>query len=98
MSGVTVTDCQFTLLRACVEDEGLGEVRTDYSGRFMYGDECIGIDLASVSDFSTVLLNIAAEDRELARTLADSQRSDSMGLGVIVYFPGVKAPEQDDDE
>lgn len=98
MSALTLTDEQFDLLVAAVEDEGLGEVRTDYSGRFMYGDECIGIDLASVTDFSVVLLNVAARDREFAYTLADAERSDSMGFGVIVYFPGVKAPEQEDDE
>lgn len=97
MSSITITDRQFTLLRACTEDEGLGEVRTDYSGRGMYGDECIGIDLASVSDFSTILLNVADEDREFARSLADRQQSDSMGLGVIIYFPGLQAPESKED-
>lgn len=98
MSGVTITDDQFDLLVAAVEDEGLGEVRTDYSGRWMFGDECIGIDLASVTDFSVVLLNVAARDREFAYALADAERSDSMGFGVIVYFPGVKAPERDEDD
>ena len=96
MSALTLTEYQFDVLTDAVGTKG--EVSTDYSGRFMYGDECVGITLPSVDDFSLILVNVAFEDNELAAVLAESQRSDSMGLGVIVYFPGVKAPEQEDDE
>lgn len=72
------------------------EVRSNYSGRGMYGAECVGfvvnedVLLATVAE---MVAEIEDEDerQELAR-LFRRAKTDSMGRdSVIVYFPSVKA-------
>ena len=61
-----------------------GEIRTDYSGRGMFGDTCVGIVLKDEGDlfqFARLL------DDDLAELL-DNPRWDSMGLREIAYWPG----------
>mgnify|MGYP007100040836 FL=1 len=60
----------------------------NYSGRGMYGDTCVGFS----GDVSEMLLGIAATQVlgiGEARILATKAHTDSMGMGIIVYFPGV---------
>lgn len=73
---------------ATTADIPLESVRIDYSGRFMYGAECIGFDLDNASD--TMRLGaalFAVLDNEDAVGMMNDTRQDSMGLGIIVYFP-----------
>lgn len=79
-----------------------GELRTDYSGRSMYGRTCPGV----VVDCSAVRLMVALtgvlvreavvkdedteEAIELAEQLAEDMSTDNMGLGMIVYWPSWK--------
>lgn len=63
-------------------------VTTSYSGRGMFGEECVGVVADNMSE---VFLFMAAfgsigDDWDL---LATKARTDDMGKGVIVYFPGV---------
>jgi len=63
-------------------------VYPDYSGRGMYGAECVGWS----GDFDEVTLGIALAKVlgvDEAFYLADRASSDSMGRGVIVYLRGV---------
>ena len=77
-----------------------GSFRTDYSGRGMYGDSCIGFTVYSFSEAAQVLVTLAdTEDSstgerwyDLADSLARALKTDDMGRGTIVYFPGVTAP------
>lgn len=77
------------------------DIRTDYSGRGMYGTTCLGIVL---SDVTPIQLGVALVEAltadpddmgqvesawEAAADIARRARTDSMGLGSIVYFPGV---------
>lgn len=77
-------------------------VRPDgYSGRGMYGNTCAGITFDSVSQsfrFFTELGRIAVayedhDDESLESAagavldLVDAAATDSMGRGVIIYFP-----------
>jgi hypothetical protein len=86
-------------LDGMVDDDS---VRTDgYSGKGMYGNTCAGITFDSVSQsfrFFTELGRIAvayeADDDEALEAaagavldLVDAAATDSMGRGVIVYFP-----------
>jgi hypothetical protein len=73
-----------------------------YSGRAMYGKKCVGIDVeqgineAQVA--ADIMVSAAGMDPEdsagsIVERLIDFQsafsamRSDSMGLGIIIYFP-----------
>ena len=84
-----------------------GRFRTDYSGRGMSGEKCVGIDVYSAPEmmkFGIELTEILGRERALA--MARATRTDSMGRGMIVYFEGWQAPEgyrppapfDDDDE
>lgn len=65
-----------------------GSVRTDYSGRFMYGELCYGIDC---DNDVTVIELAGAEGLRGAKV-------DNMGKGYIVYWPSVKGvPEEVED-
>lgn len=63
-----------------------------YSGRGMFGANCIGVDLADHSEIFKVgaLLGslLAGQDEFDVRELSRSA-TDSMGRGVILYWPGL---------
>ena len=64
-----------------------------YSGRGMYGEYCLGIDCDNVTkcivDICIAIVNDENTDPcDLMELLRDA-RSDSMGLGAIVYFPNI---------
>ena len=60
-----------------------GKLRTDYSGRCMYGAECLGIDC----DDDTECLEEAA-----AAGIRGGSR-DNMGMGYIVYWQQYQTKE-----
>lgn len=76
-----------------IRDAG-GDFYERYSGRGMYGDECPGIEADNEAALLTVFVEIASEDLELARTLAKSARFDSMGRGMICYWPHITYPKE----
>ncbi len=60
-----------------------GEIVTGYSGRGMFGDECVGVVLQDEGDLFTFARQL---DDELAELLGNP-RWDSMGLREIAYWP-----------
>ncbi len=82
----------FQTITETLDDMGI-EYRS-YSGRGMYGAECLGIDCdrgdAASIPAKLVLELMAADEREAAETVAMARiRTDSMGLGQIVYFEDI---------
>lgn len=75
------------------------ELRTDYSGRGMYGDECVGIVCGQGEMGVAQLMIVAAlglDDEGLnwndvleAFDEGPEMHTDSMGLRTIVYWPSV---------
>lgn len=65
-----------------------------YSGRAMYGATCLGLvceQEGQLTEFIMALVEIAAE-RDVhidTRALTRGLRTDSMGLSMIGYWPGV---------
>lgn len=76
-----------TIFQQLVEDAGY-ETRS-YSGRGMYGKECLAI---VVPDALTAVQNIAHAAGEDGLTLS-APKSDSMGLETVVYWPNQKYTE-----
>lgn len=82
---------------------GVGDVRS-YSGRGMNGKRCVGVDLDQPSDVGALFaecIRHAAENPDDAEELADmagSYSQDSMGKGVIIYWPNIAWEGGDDDE
>ena len=62
-----------------------GEIYPDYSGRGMYGDECVGIILKDEGD----LFRFAGLLDDDFVELLGSPEWDSMGLREIAYWPKV---------
>jgi hypothetical protein len=70
------------LIQRICEEVG-GSFREDYSGRFMYGKTCVGIDTS---------------DPEMVYQLAEdygipAPTRDNMGLDWILYWPGISFPK-----
>lgn len=69
------------------------EVRS-YSGRGMYGDTCVAVTLGSYANAWTLALAIADVNNGNADLFGlPEPRSDSMGLGTVLYWPSLKWPE-----
>lgn len=72
------------------------DLSSDYSGRGMFGDECIGLT-GDVRDLMLFIARISTwhdvddDERDaLLEHLADNARSDNMGQSMIFYWPHVK--------
>jgi len=82
-------------------DEAEIETRS-YSGRSMYGKECLAVDLnKGLGDFIADVLyamqsQLGGEAHDEIAEAFRGMATDSMGRGIIVYFPGV--PFEVDDE
>ena len=73
----------------------------------MYGEECLAVTLGRGTDLGRLVsdvtdLIIDDDDREDIRAFGEAMRSlrqDSMGLGMVYYWPGIPfvgADEQED--
>jgi hypothetical protein len=72
-------------------NDDFDNVRTDYSGRGMFGDVCLGIDLDRRNDFNFIFSDVSKEmSEDFAGALGLRLTWDNMGLGWIAYFPGIK--------
>lgn len=76
------------------------DIRTDYSGRAMYGKTCLGIvtdmsgwGLAAEVRNALEYTSWAEEEDFLDYILTHEPRTDSMGRGTIYYWPGVQVIE-----
>lgn len=65
------------------------DIRTDYSGRGMFGETCFGI-VGGDQEYAGFLLELAEDDKKLAKRLADSVSTDSMGMETIYYWRSLK--------
>ena len=86
-------------LQELLEDNGV-ETRS-YSGRCMYGRTCLGVDCDGLEDLLiAVASGVNDDNREDVVYALRGLRSDSMGMGVIVYFPNVEYddPDAEDEE
>lgn len=79
--------------------EGAGYECRAYSGRGMYGKQCLGVDIdtnTNVFEFIADLIdaaNCASEHDDHLSVVLEAlrgSRTDSMGLGQIIYWPSVE--------
>ena len=66
-----------------------------YSGRGMYGAECPAIEAESESEIYSFFVELATVNEKMARQLAKSARVDSMGRGIICYWPSITYAKKD---
>lgn len=76
---------QLEAIKEIAEEVG-GTVRTNYSGRCMYGKQCFGVVARSAGDIIE-----AAASRGIKRA-----SQDSMGLGAIVYWQHIAGASEEE--
>lgn len=73
--------------------EAAGYDTRSYSGRGMFGRECLAVSIdVSESEFFSDLIDVT--DSSNIRIVSDAMRNvrtDSLGRGTILYFPSVPA-------
>lgn len=102
------------LREACAEHDL--KLTTTYSGRAMYGKQCIGFitdrycdrgafcsvfgALQDLKDHADSMGGDLEEQvEELFEAIASgTSKEDSMGLGQIIYFPMIEAPDAEEEE
>jgi len=67
---------------------------TPYSGRFMYGEYCLGIE-GRTPELLSLIFSLTDEHRKIARMLAwdATVAEDQMGFDTIFYWPLIALPE-----
>lgn len=89
------------LIITIADDYGL-EVRTDYSGRGMYGKTCMAVVGRDV-DFWQFTLALGGEfathdeGMEMLDMMGDPPSRDNMGLSMVWYWPGLQFAEEVND-
>lgn len=91
-----LTRIQLAQIKSIMTAQGIEvDVRTNYSGRGMYGAECVGFVLQNCVPYIFALANAIADAtiRDMNTTEYDqivaATEQDDMGLDTIIYFPGV---------
>lgn len=75
-----------------------------YSGRFMYGQQCLGMvcddPVGAILDLIEQAVNDGDDMDELREIIATlrNYRSDSLGLSTIVYWPSIIDTNPDPDD
>lgn len=70
-----------------------------YSGRAMYGEVCLGVDVDGPSDLLVAIAEGVTDDnREEVVAALERARHDAMGRGTVVYFPGTRFVGEEEDE
>lgn len=77
-----------TILNILQRSEPTAELRTDYSGRAMFGATCLGFVVSNPGIVgAAVALGLSVTELDPVALMATS-RQDDMGRDRIVYFPG----------
>lgn len=103
---ITVTPAQLAEIENMFDVDIEDEVRTDYSGRGMFGRSCLAYTGGSPTEFTAALALVILQSRggeegawelfEVIGEIGDGSH-DSMGRGSITYWPHITVTEGDDD-
>lgn len=84
-------------LQQIFEDAGVHT--RSYSGRAMYGSQCLAIVVADWRDvLYTIVEGVDDENRDALAEAVSKVKLDSMGREMVVYFPGIPFVDQEDGE
>lgn len=87
-----LTRIQLAQIKSIMTAQGINvDVRTNYSGRGMYGAECVGFVLQNRLSYIFSLANAIADVVIVNENTTEFENieQDDMGLDTIIYFPGV---------
>ncbi len=94
-----------------LEEAAVEGLRTDYRGRGMFGNMCLGFIIPSQTSVASIVARIfttamygvynvedTREKAEELEILFQGSRTDSMGRDTIMYFPRHKTSESEKEE
>lgn len=83
----------FELLEEVTTQDGIGRLRR-YSGRAMWGKECVAITGDYLNPFD-LALRLADRAEDFGFQIGDlpSPDTDSLGRGIVIYWPKIEWPE-----
>lgn len=93
-------EVKYEALEGAAYDAGLepdDAIRQSYSGRAMYGRECVGLVHHGQGELIRFALALVRQDENAEEWLPET-RSDSMGLNQITYWPDVTIEHEEEDE
>lgn len=75
---------------------------TEYSGRGMFGKTCLGVQIEGMNKLGSLLATIIGKIDDSNRVAVVEEicsiTTDSLGKGIIVYFPRVEFCKSDDED
>ena len=90
-------------LQTMIEYAGF-ETRS-YSGRSMYGKECLAVtsdeaapEVLTLLFEEVIMKHPSEEEKEAFAEALRGFKTDSMGRGTVIYWPNVKYVENEDEE
>jgi hypothetical protein len=89
-------DIDYGTLTGAAYDAGLDPeeaIRTDYSGRMMYGKACIGLVHDSLDELIDFIMRVREDLGE--EDALRGARQDSMGMSTITYWPNWSVSEEE---
>lgn len=95
------------LMFEVIEEHDLDDINIrSYSGRCMFGKECLGLVCDDIGEVLNVIFlmtqKASAQSKEFLledmETMIQNTCQDSMGRGIIVYWPDVKHDRADQDQ
>ncbi len=76
--------------------ESIGAEIRSYSGRCMYGEECLAVTDFDIGPlFAEILRSVDRDDVEEVAEAVESFKTDSLGRGTVIYFPGTPFYDED---
>jgi len=73
---------------AKIASKSNSKIYDGYSGRGMYGEQCVGFTVEGRNYASLTAAIVRSLDDDMADAMLGRLTTDSLGLGTIVYFPG----------
>lgn len=83
--------------------EAVGETPMSYSGRAMYGDRCVAVVPKMYESEASFILAVVADSFDVEEfgdilTALKGSRIDSMGRGIVIYWPTAPWPKDRKEE
>lgn len=84
-----------------VSDEASDVQLRSYSGRGMYGAECLAVTGATVGELMAAIIMqlvcFKGDHYEVAQAI-EGLKTDSLGCDIVIYFPGVEYLPEETEE
>lgn len=70
--------------------EAAGYKPFSYSGRYMFGKQCVAIPLDNMGGLFKLLLTIGRLSEEQDHNKLSNLRTDELGRGLVIYWPYIE--------